>query len=306
MRQAKKRSIGRFDGGGGDIMTAQNDDLRRFAADIRIETIRMLEKAGSGHIGGSMSSADVLAVLYGSVMKYRENEPLWEDRDRFVMSKGHCGPALYAALALKGFFPKEWLLTLNQGGTRLPSHCDRNKTPGIDASTGSLGQGASIGCGFALGSRMGGKKNMTYVLLGDGELQEGQVWESVQFAAHQRLGRLVFLIDNNKMQLDGFLSEVCEPFDIAEKFRSFGFKTYETAGYDVAAVENTLKDICEQAEDTAAPAAVILSTRKGEGCLFAEQAVSCHHMPVTKEAADSAVAEIERRFAAGLYPGGER
>lgn len=286
-------------------MDAKYESLRRLAADIRIETVRMLENAGSGHIGGSMSSADLLAVLYGSVMNYRAEQPDWEERDRFVMSKGHCGPALYSALALKGFFPKEWLLTLNQGGTRLPSHCDRNKTPGIDASTGSLGQGASIGCGFALGSRMKGRENMTYVLLGDGELQEGQVWEAAQFAAHQRLGRLVFLVDNNKMQLDGYLDEVCEPFDIADKFRTFGWETYKTAGYDVEAIEKTLQKIRGSAENTAPPTAVILDTRKGEGCLFAEKAVVCHHMAVSKEDADSAVAEIERRFAAGLYPGGE-
>lgn len=286
-------------------MMEQYDALRRLAADIRIETIRMLEKAGSGHIGGSMSSADILAVLYGSVMRYRADSPDWSERDRLVMSKGHCGPALYAALALKGFFPKEWLLTLNQGGTRLPSHCDRNKTPGIDASTGSLGQGASIGCGFALGNRMRGKEAMTYVILGDGELQEGQVWEAAQFAAAKRLGRLVYLIDNNKMQLDGYLDEISEPFDLADKFRSFGWEAFEVNGHKVDAIEKTLKSICANAKAEAKPVAVILHTRKGEGCIFAEEAVSCHHMPVTKEAADRAVAEIERRLALGQYPGGE-
>lgn len=287
-------------------MDPQYNDLRRLAADIRIETIRMMEHFGSGHIGGAASIADALAVLYGSVMKYRPDQPDWEQRDRLVMSKGHCGPALYAALALKGFFPREWLKTLNQGGTRLPSHCDRNKTPGIDASTGSLGQGASIGCGLALGSRMKGMENMTFVLLGDGELQEGQVWEAAQFAAHRRLGRLVFLIDHNGMQLDGALDEICAPGDIAEKFRAFGWNACSVRGWDVEQLDRQLKAICQTAQDAARPSAVVLKTRKGIGCLFAEKAALCHHMAVGKSDADEAVQEIERRLAAGLYPGGER
>lgn len=266
----------------------------------------MLARFGAGHIGGCMSIADALAVLYGSVLRVRPDEPLWEGRDRLVLSKGHCGPALYAALALSGFFPMEWLQTLNLGGTRLPSHCDRLKTPGVDASTGSLGQGASVGCGLALGSRLKGQSNMTYVLLGDGELQEGQVWEAAAFAAHRRLGRLMFLIDNNGMQLDGCTQDVCEPFDICDKFRAFGWNAGAICGFDTAAVEGALTAMCDATEDGAPPNALILNTRKGIGCLFAEQAVSCHHMKVSDADAHEAIREIERRFAAGLHAGGER
>lgn len=280
--------------------------LRRLAADIRIETIRMMAHFGGGHIGGAMSIADALAVLYGSVLNIRPENPEWEERDRLVMSKGHCGPALYAALALCGYFPKEWLKTLNQGGTRLPSHCDHKKTPGIDASTGSLGQGSSIGCGLALGSRFRGVPNVTYVILGDGELQEGQVFEAAAFAAHRRLGRLVFIIDNNGMQLDGSTREICEPFDIADKFRAFGFAVREVVGYDVAAIEDALIDIRDRADDVSQPTALVLNTRKGIGCLFAEQSTLCHYMSISDEAATAAIDEIERRLREGLYPGGER
>ena len=157
--------------------------METLAARIRIETLGAMAAFGGGHVGGCMSIADALAALYGGVMRFDRARPDWPDRDRLVLSKGHCGPALYAALALAGFFPLEWLKTLNQPGTRLPSHCDRLKTPGIDVSTGSLGQGASLACGLALAGQMRGKDYMVYAILGDGELQEGQVWEAFQFAS---------------------------------------------------------------------------------------------------------------------------
>jgi len=278
-------------------------DLRRLAADIRIQTIRAMEKFGSGHIGGSMSIADILAVLYGRVLRYKAEHPGWEDRDRFVMSKGHCGPAQYAALAISGFFPIDWLSTLNQGGTRLPSHCDSNKTPGIDASTGSLGQGVSVACGLAQGAALKGQKHITYALLGDGELQEGQVWEAIQFAVARKLDRLVMLIDNNGMQLDG--PTISKDIDLAPKFRSFGCEVYETNGHDVAKVSPLLEKIRDNAPRSGKPTVVILKTTKGCGCVFAEEKAVNHHLPVSAEDAGRAIDEIERRLATGLLPGGE-
>lgn len=164
-------------------MTKQIRELKIDAANIRIGILDALEKVSAGHIGGSMSMADLMAVLYGGVMKVDSQNPKWEERDWLVVSKGHCGPAVYSALALNGFFPYEELQTVNQGGTRLPSHCDKNQTPGVDMTTGSLGQGMSTGIGVAWGSQYQGKDNYTYLVLGDGEVQEGQVWEGALFAA---------------------------------------------------------------------------------------------------------------------------
>lgn len=285
-------------------MDASFDSIRRLAADIRIETIRQMCSFGVGHIGGSVSIADALAVLYGKAMRYRPEDPNWPERDYLVMSKGHCGPALYAALALSGFFPKEWLATLNQNGTRLPSHCDRNKTPGIDASTGSLGQGTSIACGFALGKRMRGLPGTVFAIVGDGEVQEGQVWEAAQFAAHRELGNLIMLIDENGSQLDGRVEDICKPFDLVEKFRSFGWDAKRVVGYDVEAISAAI-DKMRAPDAPNMPHALILNTRKGIGCLFAERKALNHHMSVSQADADEAIAEIERRLAEGLYPGGE-
>lgn len=278
-------------------------DCGRLSADIRIQTIRMLEKAGFGHIGGSMSIADVLAVLYGGVMRVDPARPGWDGRDYLVLSKGHCGPALYAALALKGYFPADWLGTVNRPGTRLPSHCDRLKTPGVDMTTGSLGQGLSAAAGIALGLKMRKKENYVFCILGDGELQEGQVWEAAACAAHQKLGRLIAFVDENGRQLDGYVTDVCNPRDSAEKFRSFGWDAVRVCGWDCAAIKRAVRDA--QARG-GAPQAIVLETIKGMGCSFAEREVFNHYMVITKEMADDAAAEIERRLAAGVYPAGER
>ena len=282
-------------------MKPELNDLRRLAADIRIRTIRSLEKFGAGHIGGSMSIADILAVLYGQVLRYKADDPTWEGRDRLVMSKGHCGPAQYAVLALSGFFPEDWLSTLNQGGTRLPSHCDSNKTPGIDATTGSLGQGVSIACGLAQGAVLKGKKHITYALLGDGELQEGQVWEAVQFAVSRKLDRLVMLVDDNGMQLDG--PTINKEIGLVERFKSFGCEVHTVNGHNVAEMVPLLERIRDSAGN-GKPIVVILQTAKGCGCIFAEEKEINHHMPVSAQDANRAIDEIERRLAAGLLPGG--
>jgi len=267
--------------------------LERFAADIRIETIKMFADAGYGHIGGAMSIADVLAVLYGHVMDIDPKNPLWEKRDRLVLSKGHSGPALYSALALKGYFPMEELKTLNKGGTNLPSHCDRQKTPGIDMTTGSLGQGVSTAMGIAMGIRMRGQKSYTYLIIGDGELQEGQVWEGAQFAAHQKLDRLIAFIDYNKKQLDGKVKDICDPLDIPKKFESFGWNAQIIKGYDVREIYNA---IAAAKNETGKPSVIVLDTIKGKGCSFAEKADFNHYMIITGEMAEEAIKDIESRF----------
>jgi transketolase len=284
-------------------MNEEFNEIRRLAADIRIQIIREMEAFGSGHIGGCMSVADLLAVLYGRVMRYRADEPDWDERDYLVFSKGHCGPAQYAALALKGFFPMEWLQTLNRGGTKLPSHCDRSKTPGVDATTGSLGQGISIASGLAKAGKLRGDDSIVYAVVGDGELQEGQVWEAVQFAVHQKLNNFVILLDNNGKQLDGAVEDICIQLDVAEKFRSFGCDVHELNGHDVEAISKLLE--AHKSQRGERPLAVILKTIKGCGCVFAESVSANHHMVVNAEDAARAIDEIERRFAAGLLPGGD-
>lgn len=278
------------------------ETMKRLSVDIRIETIKALAEAGFGHIGGAISIADVLGVLYGGVMRIRPEDPNWEDRDWLVVSKGHSGPGVYAALALKGYFPIEWLKTVNRPGTSLPSHCDRRKTPGIDMTTGSLGQGMSCALGVALGNRIKGKDSYTYCIVGDGELQEGQIWESAQAAANLQLDHFILFVDYNKKQLDGRLEDICKPFDILEKFRSFGFDAHMVKGYDAAEIyEGILQAKAAQGK----PSVIVLDTYKGLGCSFAEKEEFNHYMNINWEMADQSIAEIERRYAAGTYPGGE-
>lgn len=269
------------------------DNLERFAADIRIQTIKMFADAGYGHIGGAMSIADVLAVLYGGVMSVDPANPLWEDRDRLVLSKGHSGPALYAALALKGYFPLSELKTLNRGGTKLPSHCDRLKTPGIDMTTGSLGQGVSAAMGIAKGLKMRGSDSYTYLIVGDGELQEGQVWEGVQFAAHQKLDRLIAFVDDNKKQLDGWVADICNPFDLSAKFACFGWHAQVVKGYQVKEIHQAILNAKNEKDR---PSVIILDTIKGKGCCFAESVDFNHYMVISDQMAEEAVKDIENRL----------
>lgn len=277
--------------------------LKKLAADIRIETLFSIASFGSGHVGGCMSIADTLAVLYGAVLEYDAENPNWEKRDRVVMSKGHCGPALYATLALSGFFPLDWLKTLNRPGTRLPSHCDRLKTPGIDVSTGSLGQGVSLSCGLALALKMRKSKSMVYAIVGDGELQEGEVWEAFLFANAKQLSNLVFLIDRNHMQLDGFTEDITPIEPLKEKLQSFGLKVFETDGNDVDAIYQVLSPL---KSEHSGPYAVILDTIKGGGYYLAEEAEKCHHMAVTFENALQGKKEILHRLENDLRVCGDK
>jgi transketolase len=276
--------------------------IQKFSAEIRIRTVKTIAAAGFGHIGGSASLADVLGVLYGGVMNIRPEQPDWPDRDWFVLSKGHCGPALYATLALKGYFPLEKLATLNKPGTILPSHCDRLKTPGVDMTTGSLGQGISAAVGIALGLRLKKKDSYVYCVVGDGESQEGQVWEAVETAVHQKLAHLIIFLDWNKKQLDGKLEDICNPQNFEEKFSSFGCFVQTCKGYDTGDI---YRAICTAKEQTQKPSLIILDTFKGIGISFAERESFNHYMVVNDAMAEEAIGEIERRIALGCYPKGD-
>jgi transketolase len=261
-----------------------------------------LKDVGAGHIGGSMSMADIMAVLYGGLMNADPADPENKDRDRLVVSKGHCGPAVYATLALKGYFPYEELATINQGGTRLPSHCDMNRTPGVDMTTGSLGQGMSTAIGVAYGNRYLGREARTWLILGDGELQEGQVWEGALFAAQQKLSRLIAFVDANGKQLDGYTDEICGLGDIAAKFSAFGWNALNCDGNDVISV-------CAAAtlalHETKRPTVIVAHTEKGIGCSFAEGVYYNHHMAFTAEQWREATDRLDAGLAASDADGGD-
>ena len=255
-------------------------ELTQFARDIRIHTLKSLTHLGFGHYGGSMSVVETLAVLYGAVMKIDPAAPDWPERDYFILSKGHAGPALYSTLALKGYFPLEELSTLNQNGTRLPSHPDRLKTCGVDSTTGSLGQGISIAGGMALSHKLAGRKNRVFCIVGDGELNEGQCWEAFQFIAHHRLNNHTVFVDWNKQQLDGQLDEIINPFDLEGKFRAFGFDVVTVKGDDIEGLLNVVKPVLPA---EARPRVVILDSIKGQGVPCLEQLSNSHHLRLTEE-----------------------
>ncbi|MUG24342.1 transketolase [Paenibacillus macerans] len=270
--------------------------LELFRDEIRLKTLKELHHLGFGHYGGSLSIVEVLAVLYGGVMKVNPQNPKWEERDYFILSKGHGGPGLYAALAAKGYFPEEVLYTLNQNGTKLPSHPDKNLTPGVDMTTGSLGQGISAAVGVALSHKLSGKDNYTYCIVGDGELNEGQCWEAFQFAAHHKLNRLFVFVDDNKKQLDGLTKDIIDPLDFAEKFSAFGFYAMKVDG-------GSLREIYEAIEQGKAqgdqPVAIILDTVKGQGVPYLEEKADNHHIRPSEadEAAIlRAIAELEAKL----------
>ena len=268
-------------------------ELRVVAEGIRLVTLQTFANLGFGHIGGAMSIIEALAALYGGEMRCDPENPGWEDRDRLVMSKGHAGPALYATLCLRGFFPKEILLELNQGGGRLPSHCDMNKTPGVDMTTGSLGQGMSTAIGIALGLHLNNSGSFTYLILGDGECDEGQVWEGAMFAAHYKLGKLIALVDWNKQQLDGFTKDVIDLGDLSAKFNAFGWHTQTVDGHDPGKIKAAILEAKSAAN---APSAIILDTIKGYGCDFAAGIAGNHHMNFTQDKIDKAIEGVAQRL----------
>ena len=245
-------------------------DLQKFAVSIRKETMRAIGTLGVGHVGGALSICDVLAVLYGGEMNIDPADPHKEDRDWLVCSKGHAGPAVYATLALKGFFPKEELLTLNKPGT-------------------------SSAVGIACGNRKKGLDNYTYLIIGDGESQEGQVWEAALFAAQHKLSHLIAFTDYNKCQIDGTISEVCELGDLAGKYEAFGWYAQSVDGHDVEQISEAIHKAKQQGER---PSMIVLNTVKGKGVSLAEGKVGSHNMPVTREQMDQAMAELDSQLAA--------
>lgn len=269
------------------------NELKIFAAQIRKAALRAMRSVSAGHVGGSMSMADLMAVLYGGTMRIDPKNPKWEERDWLVVSKGHCGPAVYGALALRGYFDEAELDTVNQGGTRLPSHCDMNLTPGIDMSTGSLGQGMSTAIGAAWGNRYQGRDNYVYLVLGDGETNEGQVWEGALFAAQQRLDHLIAFIDYNKKQLDGYTADICDIGDVRKKFEDFGWDARECDGHDTEAIAEA---IAAAKETAGKPHVIVLHTVKGKGCSFAEGVLYNHHMKFKPEDYHAAQAALDEQI----------
>lgn len=265
-------------------------ELKILAKQIQIETIKCIESIGQGHLGGSLSIADVLAVLYGKQMKYDAKNPDWDGRDYLVLSKGHAGPALYAALALQGFFDPKMLMTLNRPETRLPSHADRNLTPGVDMTCGSLGQGGSVAAGIALDLKLCNKDNIVYAIMGDGEIEEGQVWEMALFAAAKKLNNLIVFIDRNYYQIDGTTEQVCSLGDIAAKFEQFGWFTQTVDGHEPEAISNAV-DAAKQLNSDK-PAVIVLKTIKGNGWSKSENQLLSHFRGLTQEEACEAIAEM--------------
>ena len=262
-------------------------ELKKFALKIRIAEIEEFKSLGFGHIGGSLSITDALAVLYGAVMKIDPKNPKMEDRDKLVCSKGHAGPAIYATLALKGFFPYEDIKTLNAPGTHFPSHCDRTKTPGVDMTTGSLGQGTSLAVGIALGDKLKGLDSRTFLVVGDGESDEGQVWEAAMFTGAKKITNLTWLVDENKKQLDGYTKDILNTLDFVEKFKAFGFDAVRINGNDIEQLYDALT-----APVGDKPKAIILDTVKGAGVKEVEETMSNHSMNVPTETYDRWLAQL--------------
>lgn len=263
--------------------------LRKLAWDIRKGILESISAKGGGHIGGSLDLAELFAVLYGGVLRVRPEEPDWPGRDYLVCSKGHAGPCAYAALALCGFFPYERLMTLNSNGTLLPGHCDREKVPGIDATTGSLGQGLSIACGLALGARLSRTDQKVCCILGDGELAEGQNWEAAQFASHHKLGNLIAFLDWNKMQIDGRNEDVMALGDVQAKFQAFGWDTRMVNGRDISAIGLVIREAMENLER---PMLIVLDTVKGSGIPCIESLENNHCIGVPQPLAEKAMSEL--------------
>ncbi|GAA6488615.1 transketolase [Gordonibacter urolithinfaciens] len=267
-------------------------ELERRANDMRADIVRMIAEAGSGHPGGSLSCADILAALYfGGVLEHDPRNPQWEGRDRFILAKGHAAPALYAVLAQAGYFPREELATLRKLGSRLQGHPDSNQVPGVEVSTGSLGQGLSVAAGAAAGLKLDGAPQTVFALLGDGECQEGQVWEAAMFAAHRQLDNLVAVVDRNGLQIDGRTCDVCDPGDLGAKFAAFGWDVAEVDGHDLDALVAVLG--AAKAGRDGRPHAVIARTVKGKGVPFMENEAGWHGKAPNAEQAAEALAALE-------------
>ena len=272
----------------------ESKTLKRIAAKARMGIIEGTFRAKSGHPGGSLSCTDMLTYLYFKEMNVNPEEPRGADRDRFVLSKGHAAPALYSVLAQRGFFDPEELKTLRQPGSRLQGHPNMNLTPGVDMSTGSLGQGVSTACGMALGAKKSGRDYRVYTVLGDGEIQEGQVWEAMMFAAHYSLDNLCVIVDNNGLQIDGAVDQVMSPYPIDKKLEAFGLFVQVIDGHDFSAME---KALAAARQEKGRPSAIVMKTVKGKGVSFMENQVSWHGSAPNAEQYEQAMAELKAALA---------
>lgn len=268
--------------------------LDKIASDIRITGLKMVQKARSGHIGGAFSLSEIMAVLYFEKMRIRPEEPNWEDRDRFVLSKGHCTVALYPTLALRGFFDTALLDTFRKIDGHLSGHAEMRHVPGVDMSTGSLGQGFSAAVGMALAAKQSGKDLTVYSVLGDGEIQEGQTWEACMFAAANRLDNLVAIVDSNKVQLDGTIKEVLDTGDLVAKYESFGFFVQSIDGHDVEQISGAIDRAKAQ---KGKPSMIIANTVKGKGVSFMEGKCQWHGKTPDDEQFAAAFSELYARAA---------
>ena len=273
--------------------SSQIKQLQILAAESRLGAILGTYHAKSGHPGGSLSAADIFTYLYFNEMNVDPQNPQWEDRDRFVLSKGHCCPSLYATLALKGFFDWDELSELRHVGAMLQGHPDMKGTPGIDMSTGSLGQGVSAACGMALAAKLDNKDYRVYTLLGDGEVEEGQVWEAAMFASHNKLDNLVVIVDQNGLQIDGTVEEVAgiEPLD--KKFEAFGFEVFKIDGHDFEQIEDALN---KAKTVKGKPTAILAKTVKGKGVSFMENQVGWHGVAPNDEQYKQAMEELNALY----------
>jgi transketolase len=267
------------------------NDLSSLTKQLRADIIRMITAAGSGHPGGSLSVVDILAVLYDKHLRHDPKRPDWPDRDRLILSKGHACPALYAVMAQRGYFPKEELMSLRKLGSRLQGHPERHRLPGIEAATGSLGQGPSIALGMAQAMKMDGKGQRVYVICGDGEMQEGQVWEALMAAPHFKLDNMTLIVDSNNGQIDGHVSEIMPLEPLADKLKSFNWDTRVIDGHDLGAIDGAL---ASAKSVKGKPQAIVAKTVKGKGVSFMEDNIAWHGKAPSKEECEKALKEILR------------
>lgn len=254
--------------------------LRRKAHEIRTLTLETIGHVGKGHLGGCMSLCEVMSVLYFSQMNVRPEDPQWKHRDRFILSKGHAGPVVYSALALRGYFDREALKSLNELGTSIPSHCDATRTAGVDVTTGSLGQGFSVAVGIALAAKLDREALYVYPIIGDGESQEGLVWEAAMLAGNKGLDNIIGFTDYNNLQIDGHVSEVNGLEPLADKWAAFGWDVQSVDGHDVEEIDQA---VSRAKQDGGKPHMIILRTVKGKGISFAENVVTNHSMTISKD-----------------------
>ena len=268
-----------------------NLELQKTANEVRKGIVRAVHSAKAGHPGGSLSASDLFTYLYFEEMNIDPENPKKEDRDRFVLSKGHTAPGLYSVLAHRGFFPVEELLTLRHVGSRLQGHPCMQETPGVDMSSGSLGQGLSAAVGMALAAKMDGKAYRTYALLGDGEIQEGQIWEAAMFAGARKLDNLAVIVDNNGLQIDGKIEDVCSPYPIDKKFEAFNFHVINIDAHNFDEIRAAMK---EARETKGQPTAIIMKSTKGKGVSFMENNAGWHGKAPSDEEFAVAMADLEK------------